>query len=66
MFAEGDSLVYIGDLRKQVTLVDILDYTEKGPVSNIRWRPGTTELIISGGSGDNRYFEKYDTVTKET
>jgi len=66
MFCEGDSLVYIGDLRKQVALVEILDFTEQGPVSNIRWRPGTTELIISGGSGHNRYFQKYDTTTKES
>lgn len=51
MFCAEDSLVYIGDLRKQVSLKTVLDYSKKGVVRSIRWRPGTTELIVSGGSG---------------
>lgn len=57
--------VYISDLIVLSVAPEILDYSSNGTVSSIKWRPGTTQLAISGGnSTEERYFELYDTNTK--
>jgi hypothetical protein len=59
-------LVYIGDLTTTDVLQETKDLSVRGTVSSIRWRPGTSELFIAGGTNtDTRYLIKYNVATKK-
>lgn len=50
-------------------MLETKDFSGLGPINSIRWRPNSSELIISGGvnntNGDTRYFLSYDVVSRE-
>ena len=58
--------MYIGDTTKPQTVEVSIDFP-RGKLVSIKWRPGTTDLMISGGvsgSPKNRYFYRYSLSTR--
>jgi WD40 repeat protein len=63
-FCSLATVVYLGDLSVAEGLIEKIETHQEGGVTSICWRPGTSQLIISGGNPRYGYQLSYDAATK--
>jgi hypothetical protein len=47
-FYPGSGIIYVGDLINAKTLIASIDFSSNGQLKALKWRPASTEFVISG------------------
>jgi hypothetical protein len=64
-FCSQGTVFYVGDLSAVDSAPEKVETGQWGFVTSLCWRPGTSQLIISGGNERYGYQQSYDAATKK-